>query len=131
MAWTRIYNDQCTYAQKLTQNTTELSYVLDKQKYQHCSGCRFELGLIGGNNVSKIKGNIVDLESNLFGIDREGSRCSSMKYLPGDEKGKSLYKPVCYEKIDMDKKHLKNCQMFGYEQVHNSPPLNLAKCNQY
>jgi len=130
MSWTRIYNDQCSYAQKITENVTELSYVLDPMKYQHCTPCRVELGLTGGNNVSKVNGNLVDLESNLFGIDREGSKCSSMKFLPGEAHGKSLYKPACYKDIDTSKKHLQHCQMFGYPSVPTSPPMNISNCKR-
>lgn len=128
MSWNRLGVDYCTYAQKLTQNVSQLGYVLDPIRYEHCNKCRTELGWVGGNNVSKIKGNLVDLESNLFGIDREGSRCASMKFLPGETRGKSLNKPVCYTNIDVNKDHLNHCQPFTYPAIPNAPKLQLAKC---
>jgi hypothetical protein len=130
MSWNRLGSDHCYYAQRLTQNVSELGYVLDTAPYQHCRGCRFELGLVGGNNVSKIEGNLVDLESNLFGIDRESSRCAQARYLPGEVHGKSTYKPVCYKDINTTPKHLNKCQMFSYPGVPQPPPMDLYKCGR-
>ena len=42
-----------------------IQYLLNKIKYEHEQKCRNELGLVGGSNVSRIKGNLVDLESDL------------------------------------------------------------------
>ena len=132
MSWTRLNIDSCEYAQKLTENVSSLSYVMDPMKYQTCAknSCRNELGLVGGNNVSKITSSLVDLESNLFGIDREASRCPTARYLPGELHGKSLFKPVCYKEIDDTKKHLNHCMFFSYPGVPKSPPMDLSKCQK-
>ena len=130
MSWNRLGIDQCSYAQKLTQNVSQLGYVLDPMKYENCNKCRAELGWVGGNNVSKVKGNLVDLESNLFGIDREGSRCAAMKLLPGEVRGKSLYKETSYKDIDISKDHLNHCQPVTYPAVANSPLLSINKCKK-
>jgi hypothetical protein len=128
MSWTRSFTDGCAYAQRLTENVSSLSYVMDTAKYEHCRQCRSELGLVGGNNVSKATGNLVDLESNLFGIDRESSHCASMRYLPGEIHGKSAYKTVCYKDIDPTPKHLHHCQFFSYPGVPQPPALDVSKC---
>jgi hypothetical protein len=128
MSYSRISYDTCTYSQKLNENVSQIGYVLDPLKYKHCSPCRFELGLVGGNNVSNISGNIVDLESNLFGIDREASKCSALKYLPGEYKSKGIFKTTCHKAIDTTPQHLNKCQMFSYPAVQAPPPMNLYKC---
>lgn len=129
MSFSRVKYDTCSYSQDLNLNVSYLSYNLETFKYYHCTPCRSELGLVGGNNVSKISGNLVDLESNLFGIDREQSRCAAMKFLPGEQlHGKKKYKTVCYKDIDEKPKHLKHCQFFSYKPTQETPPLNLAKC---
>lgn len=130
MSWNRVEYDVCSYSQRLTQNVTQLGYVLDPLKYQHCTPCRSELGLVGGNNVTKVSGNLVDLESNLFGIDREQSKCAAQKYLPGELIGKKQYKTTCYKEIDDKPKHLRHCQFFPYGPVQNAPALNLSSCSK-
>jgi hypothetical protein len=127
MSFSRVKYDNCTYSQNLTQNVSYLSYTLDPMKYQHCTQCRNQLGFVG-NEVSKISGNLVDLESNLFGIDRELSKCAQMKFLPGELHGKKLYKTTCYKEIDARPKHLNQCQFWGYPGVPTPPPADLSKC---
>lgn len=57
-------------------------YMLIPEKFYHPAISRNALGLVGGNEVSVISGNMVDLESDLFGITRDLSRCPSRKYYP-------------------------------------------------
>ena len=128
MSFNRVKYDTCSYSQNLTENVSYLSYTLDPLKFQHCSPCRSELGITGGNNVTKVAGNLVDLESNLFGIDREQSSCAAMKYLPGEMKGKKQYETTCYKEIDASPKHLKHCQFINYGSISNGPAMNLSKC---
>jgi len=82
MAWTRNIYDQCTYRKDLTQSTSQLDWVLDPNKFYNCNECRVELGLYGGNNVSRSNANLVDVESELFNITRQFSRCPERKYIP-------------------------------------------------
>jgi hypothetical protein len=87
--------------------------------------------LVGGNNVSRVSvKSIVDLESNLFGIDRESSRCAQSRYLPGEVQGKSTFKPVCYKKIDMTPNHLRHCQFANFPAVPNAPEPDIFKCGR-
>ncbi len=41
---------------------------------------RIEFGTVGGTNVSHIKGNLVDLETELRGTTRLQSKCPTLKY---------------------------------------------------
>ena len=53
------------------------------QKFYHPNASRNALGLIAGNNVSLIAGNLVDLESDLRNITRDLSDDPKRKYQPG------------------------------------------------
>lgn len=134
MAYSRIKYDTCSYSQSLNQNVTHFGYVLDPIKYQHCSPCMSTLGLVGGNNVSQVNGNLVDLESNLFGIDRpQFSKCPSLQHLPRDDgkvQGKKDYKLNCYPEIDANMKHLNQCQFFPLPGVPMPRQPDLFKCPQ-
>jgi hypothetical protein len=132
MSFSRVKYDQCTLSQNLNQNVTFFSYVLDPVKYKHCSQCMHVLGTSGGNNVSQVEGNLVDLESNLFGIDRpQYSKCASLQYIPTDDgkvQGKADYKKTCYPEISTKMKHLPSCQMFSLPGVPMPRQPDLFKC---
>lgn len=131
MSFSRIRYDTCTYAERLNENVSHLDYTLDAIKYQNCNQCRNEIALVGGNNVSQVEGNLVDLESNLFGIDRPTSKCASLKWLPSGEahvQGKGHHKTNCYPKVSTKKRHLKACQYTDFPAIPAPPPLDIFKC---
>lgn len=131
MSFNRLSYDSCSYKQELSENVTQLSYILDPIKYEHCQKCRHELGLVGGTNVGVPKGNIVDLENELLGINRPNTHCPSYKYLPrNDQKvqGKEYIKPVQHPEVNIDMQQLRPCQMIDYQEVPHPPPMNLFTC---
>jgi len=65
MSFNRPIYDPCAYDKRLDESTSVLSWQLDPSRYYNCNQCRIEFGLVGGNNVSLHKGNLVDLESEL------------------------------------------------------------------
>ena len=75
MSSNRLPYDTCAYKTALKQSTDQLSHIIEPNRYYHCNQCRNELGLIGGNNVSQIRGNLVDLENDLRGTTRNASLC--------------------------------------------------------
>lgn len=133
MSWTRIHTDSCNYKQSLSENVSQLSYLLDPIKFEHCSKCRNELGLVGGTNVGVPTGNMVDLENNLLGIDRPNTRCPVFKYLPsadGSVQGKEYIKPVDHPHVDTHMRQLKPCQMFDYHTVPQPPLMQASTCSR-
>lgn len=131
MSFTRTHYDTCAYVERLDENVSVLDYNLDATKYEHCSPCRHQLGIVGGNGVSKINGDLVDLENNLIGIDRPTTKCAKYRYIPNPEyvQGKQQYKTSCYPKIGLsDLRHLPACQMFDYHDVPNEPEFVQHKC---
>lgn len=83
MSFNRLKYDSCAYDKRLDESTSVLTWILDPNKYYNCNECRMEFGLVGGNNVSRYVGNLVDLESDLRGQTRVASDCPSKKYIPG------------------------------------------------
>lgn len=82
MSWNRSRYDSCQYNKDLSQSTGPLNYNLDPNKFYSCNDGRVEFGLLGGNNVSLTKHNMVELESDLFGINRQLSNCPERQYAP-------------------------------------------------
>ena len=132
MSFTRTKTDNCSYQADLRENVSYAPYNFDTSKYANCQQCIPELGLVGGTAVSHVSGNLVDLESALFGIDRDLSRCPETRYLPrGDDKiqGSCFIKPVQRPVIDTTMKHLPACQMWDYQpSVPHPPAMSLFKC---
>ena len=82
MSFNRRIYDVCDYNKSLAESTSTLTYILDPSKYYHCNQCRVPFGIVGGNDVSMAKHNLVDVESDLFGVNRAYSQCPQQKYLP-------------------------------------------------
>lgn len=133
MSFTRLQYDNCQYKQELSDNVSVLGYLLDPIKYDHCTQCRHEIGLVGGNNVSRANGNLVDLENDLLGINRETSKCAAYKYLPRDDnfvQGKAFNKQVKYPTVSTEPVHLRSCQMFRLPGVPVPPPTQAFTCSR-
>ena len=130
MSFSRTHYDVCSYAERLNDNASAFDYALDTVKYENCRQCRFELGLVGGNNVSRAD-DLVDIESNLMGIDRPASRCAEYSFFPSDRdyvRGIGQHKTTCYPKISTEARHLPACQMFRYHPVQMPPKHVPFRC---
>jgi hypothetical protein len=139
MSQNRLKFDTCAYKKTLDQSVGPLSYQLNPMKYENCNKCRHELGLVGGTAVSHIRGNLVDLESDLMGTTRSTSLCPTKKYQPGcdnvvgDEcqpKKISIGSSSCGKPRSLDTSllHLPPCQMLRYKPVPLPPSMNLQQC---
>lgn len=129
MSSNRLIYDTCAYNKTLNESVGPLSYVLNPMKYENCNKCRNELGLVGGTAVSNIRGNIVDLENDLFGITRVASGCPSYKYHPSAN-NTIVTRSSCGKQriIDTRMHHLPSCQMINYRKVGQPSPMNLESC---
>jgi hypothetical protein len=65
-------------------------YTQIPQKFYHPNASRHALGLVGGNEVSIVTGNLVDVESDLRGTTRDLSNVPSRKYQPMTPLGSKL-----------------------------------------
>ena len=128
MSSNRLMYDTCAYKKRLDESTGPLAYHLNPMKYENCSKCRIDLGIIGGPSVSHIKGNLVDLENNLRGQCHPLSKCPTKQYNPL----KSLYNTKVEGEnrdiIDTDLIHLPSCQMFRYKPVPLPDKIKLENC---
>ena len=131
----RLIYDKCAYQQKLNSSTAPGNYIMYPGKYEHCSKCRIQLGQVGGNAVSLYDGNMVDLESDLFNINRVASMCNRSKYQP-----KYTNCPKCRDSglpgdcLECRSKHLinqPNCQMVDFRPVIEAPPFVQQPCKKY
>ena len=86
------------------------------------------VGWVAGNNVSHVKGNMVDLESDLRNQTRFTSKCQSRVFLPSDD---GLVHNDKTKPINIDPLHLKSCQTIPYQAVPlpYSNYISLNRCN--
>ena len=139
MSSNRLMYDTCEYKTRIGESVGPLEYMLNPIRFENCNKCRMELGLVGGTAVSHIKGNLVDLETDLRGITRKASLCPSKKYQPpcptGDLtncqprkiniQGNGCSQP---RTLDTSMVHLPSCQMIRYKPVPLPPPMQLDNC---
>ena len=118
--------DQCAYEQRLNQSTSPANYTMYPGKYENCNKCRIQLGQVGGNGVSIYDGNMVDLESDLLGIDRCASLCNSSEYQPHCNYPNCGNNGLPNDCLECRSKNLINqpaCQMVDYKPVVEAPPF--------
>jgi len=82
MSFNRLIYDTCAYKKNLKESLDVGVYQLYAGKYDNKNKCRVDFGIVGGNDVSLYKGNLVDLESELKGQTRPMSLCPKNKYMP-------------------------------------------------
>ena len=68
MSYNRLRYDQCAYKTEINQSVGPLEYLLNPMKYENCQKCRHEFGLVGGTNVSNIKGSRVLHQNMLWSL---------------------------------------------------------------
>lgn len=130
MSWTRLSHDTCAYFKDINQSVNQLPYVLDPIKYENVGKCQNQLGLLGGTNVSHIKGNLLDLENDLRGQTRVATKCPSYKHMPNESpiiQRQAMFRPDP-PPIDTTLVHLKPCQMNSYRHVPHPAPVNTSSC---
>lgn len=122
-------------------------YTQIPQKYYHPNASRHALGLVGGNDVSIITGNLVDLESDLRGTTRDLSNAPAKKFQPSCLLGSSDPAAITLASVQgecpawpkqlvfteratgklrtvaTDPRHLPTKQMFSYPGVPAPQPL--------
>jgi hypothetical protein len=107
-------------------------YDLFWQQHTHAKPSRHMLGVVGGNEVSPIKGNLVDLESDLRGITRLNTFCPSRQYQPPAASQTTIQRQNVKGavSIDVSKEHLKPGQMWAYPAVYAPEPIVKETCGR-
>jgi hypothetical protein len=140
MSSNRLIYDTCAYKQTLEQSVGPLAYQLYPGRFENCNKCRIELGTVGGTAVSHIKGNLVDLESDLKGTTRKASLCPEKLYQsPCPDGDMNQCRPgniqiqgdACTSgrTINTNMQHLPSCQMIRYKPVPLPDPMRIQHCN--
>ena len=93
--------------------------------FENTNKCRHQLGFIGGTSVSHIKGNLVDLDSELRGQTRYISKCGNNLYVPTDD---GIIKNDKTPPIDTTMLHLPACQAIMYRSVPLPGKMNYNHC---
>ena len=112
------------------QSMRSVDYLLEQSKFIHNNQCRAEFGIVGGNDVSQTKSSLVDIENDLKGITRTANKCVEYNYVPTQN---NVLKPIKYIKtvdnpeLDLNKKHLNNCNFFDIQEVPKEPKLPYYK----
>lgn len=99
-------------------------------QFVHPTPKRHILGIVGGNEVSLIKGNMVDLESDLRGINIPNTFAPWRQYQPPQKGEKQIVRDNLKEhiKIDVQKNHLPVYQMMAYPAVIAPLPIVNQVC---
>jgi hypothetical protein len=99
-------------------------------QFVHPTPKRHILGIVGGNEVSLIKGNMVDLESDLRGINIPNTFAPWRQYQPPQKGEKQIVRNNLKEhlQIDVQKNHLPVYQMMAYPAVIAPLPIVNQVC---
>ena len=134
MSFTRNMYDSCSYSTFLSENKSAGNYALYPGKYYSNNQCRIEKGLVGGNNVSLSRNNLVDVESDLKGQTRRLSDCPSCKYKPKISNcarcnsGLPCGCGECQQEL-LEKENLPRCNIIDYNQHVLPDNTPTYKCN--
>ena len=80
MSFNRLDYDKCAYAQRLTESTSPLGYLLYRGKYEHNKDCKLSSN---PNDMSQLNKTLV--ENELYNLNRTSTLCSSKKYNPSQK----------------------------------------------
>jgi hypothetical protein len=97
---------------------------------QHIKEARHILGLVGGNEVSRIAGNQADLESDLRGITRPNSNVTARHHLPPKSDTIERSNPKITLTVDATPIPLREYQQWAYPSVIGPLPLEKETCHR-
>jgi hypothetical protein len=127
MSFNHLMYDKCQTHREQDENVSMLGYIMSLYKHENENKCRHELGLVGGSAVSHVKGNMVDLESELRGQTRLATMCVDRQYRPTES---DWIRNDKTEPIQTTLQHLPSCQMISYRSVPLPPPMELNQCRR-
>lgn len=128
MSFNRLQYDTCAYKNDLKESMSVGCYQMYAGKYDNKNNCRIDFGIIGGNEVSLYKGNMVDLESDLRGQTRPSSLCPSHKFMPRCKQPPTSGLPSGPIDCQSELVNLPTCQMICYKPVTYAPNPTSSFC---
>ena len=139
MAFSRLSYDNCSYKSEILQSVGSLNYILSPEKFVNPNPTRIAFGIVSGNDVSIVKGNMVDVESDLMGVGRTASKCPSLKFLnecSGKNFGSCQPKQIVIRGnpsnsgrvVDTTPLHLRESQLFRLTPTYLPKPYQQPRC---
>lgn len=113
MTSTNTKSDNCRIINNNNISSSIIQHVMDPSRYQNCSPCRNEFGLVGGNAVSSNK-DLITVENHMLGLTNKRGECSSRDQMN--------IKP------NQDLLHLKSCQHASYRPIPLPEPFQKPSC---
>ena len=100
--------------------------------YVHNKPARHMLGLVGGNNVSLPKGNMVDVESDLRRLNLPLTKNPGRQYQAPPLKQTSINRKSTKgtQIIDVRQNHLPSMQMWSYAATFAPVPMKVTQCGR-
>ena len=89
MSFNKTIYDTCAYAKELQESTSPLEYNLFKGKFENCKQCP-----VGSYTNNLEFGSKTSVESELYGLTRQQSRCPDKKYNPEKPGAKADFSPA-------------------------------------
>lgn len=140
--WTRIGAVEGG-VQRDAASATVFGYVQAPEAWEHPQRCRATLGLVSGRPASVVKGNLVDVESDLRGITRTQTKCPAGQYAPAcalggaapcpdnDASGLSFRERAtgATVRVSTAPVHPPACSPWSYAKPGTPAPLTNSVCN--
>lgn len=106
------------------------TYVETAFAYVHKTPGRHMLGLVGGNEVSLPKGNMVDVESDLRRLNIPLTKCPERQYQAPPPKQTTISRKSVKGSVNIDvrQRHLPSIQMWPYAATFSPIPMKVAQC---
>ena len=114
-----IYDCDHTFFKNL-ENRNQMQYLMSPDKFYNVNQYRIHRGIISGNDISINKGNLVDLESELKGVNKIASKSPNNKYPNNTIELNNYY--IRHSDFDVDviniaKHDLQTVDMFDYSNL--------------
>jgi hypothetical protein len=108
------------------------TYVETPFAYVHEKPARHMLGLVGGNEVSLPKGNMVDVESDLRRLNFPLTQCPAREYQPPPVKQTMIERKSTKGAVTIDvrPRHLPVVQMWPYAPTFGPVPMKVTQCGR-
>lgn len=130
-SWVRDDNNSL-YDLNVPNRIVRQNYSITENNLASPPNKRHILGIVGGNDVSRMAGNPQDIESDLYGLTRPLTNCPSREYHPT----KAGQETLIYNNrkvnisIDIRPVHLPEYQMWAYPVTYGPLPLKKQTCGQ-
>lgn len=130
-AWVRDDNIS-VYDLNIPNRVVRQNYSIEENNLASPQPKRMKLGVVGGNDVSRLAGNPQDIESDLQWRTRPLTKCSDREYKPAVQGQQEIVYNNRKTNLTIDVRpvHLQEMQMWGYSPVFAPLPLHKETCGR-